>query len=416
MLRGYCGTALLVGDDTTEPIVDGAVVLDDDGVVVAVGQVGALRKAHPQVQFEQHHAVLTPGLVNAHTHLELSALRGKVAGGRGFAAWLSELFAQRGPLAPELDFEAIDEGVGGLLRSGTVAVGEVTNSLSALSSLGSAPLFARVFHEVYGVQKDAADAALKNAQDARAALSSLPPNVSYSLSPHTPYSMHPDLLRTVVDAGQEAGLRQSIHLAEHAAERAFMMDGTGPLADLLARVGRGAGWSPPGKSSVHFMATAGLLHPHMILVHLTDARLDELEVVAQAGCPVVLCPRSNLHIEVRLPPLIELLHLGIKPGLGTDSLASCPSLDVLEEAKALHFRFPSVAPRTLLAMTMAYGAEALGLGDQVGRLAVGLRPGLLAFPHGGSPPADPERFVLQMNKTAPREVLNRPRCTMETLP
>ena len=129
-------------------------------------------------------------------------------------------------------------------------------------------------------------------------------------------------------------------------------------------------------------------------MHLTDARKDEIAKVAAAGAPVVLCPRSNLHIEVKLPPLLDILAAGIRPGLGTDSLASCPSLDVMEEARALAERFPSVPARTLIAMATSWGAAALGMGDRVGTLAEASSPGVIAFEHEGAAPADPERFVL----------------------
>jgi aminodeoxyfutalosine deaminase len=140
---------------------------------------------------------------------------------------------------------------------------------------------------------------------------------------------------------------------------------------------------------------------------LTDARASELACVAASGSAVVFCPRSNLHIELKLPPLLDALRVGLRPGLGTDSLASCPSLDPLAEARALHQRFSSVAPRTLLAMATGFGAEALGYGRLLGSLRAGLYPGVLAFEHGASAPADPERYVLQNDK-AVRHVLSRP--------
>jgi cytosine/adenosine deaminase-related metal-dependent hydrolase len=103
-----------------------------------------------------------------------------------------------------------------------------------------------------------------------------------------------------------------------------------------------------------------------------------------------------------------MLEVGLRPALGTDSLASCASLDVLEEARALHERFPSVPPRTLLAMATCFGAEALGLGTALGTLAEGKRPGVIAFEHvAGAPPADPERFVLS-RRSSSRKVLARP--------
>jgi aminodeoxyfutalosine deaminase len=143
------------------------------------------------------------------------------------------------------------------------------------------------------------------------------------------------------------------------------------------------------------------------VVHLTDARPEELARVAAAGSPVVLCPRSNLHIELKLPPLLDILAAGIRPGLGTDSLASNASLDPLAEARALSQRFPSVPPATLLAMATGWGADALGFSKLLGRLEPGLFPGLLAFAHGAEPPSDPERFVLAHPHPA-RQVVSRP--------
>jgi 5-methylthioadenosine/S-adenosylhomocysteine deaminase len=158
---------------------------------------------------------------------------------------------------------------------------------------------------------------------------------------------------------------------------------------------------------VAYAASLGALGPDVIAVHLADARPDEIARVAAAKSPVVLCPRSNLHIELKLPPLLEILNAGIRPGLGTDSLASNTTLDPLAEARSLHQRFPTVPARTLLAMATAFGADTLGFDKLVGRLRVGAAPGVVAFAHGAEAPGDPERFVLQ-NDRAQRTVLSRP--------
>src|SRR3954452_8136882 len=119
------------------------------------------------------------------------------------------------------------------------------------------------------------------------------------------------------------------------------------------------GFPVPRRGPVDTAAALGLLAPDVLLVHLTDARPDELDRVAASGAPVVLCPRSNLFIEVKLPPLPEMLKAGIVPALGTDSLASNLSLDVLAEAKALTERFPEVPAATLFEMATWAGACAL---------------------------------------------------------
>jgi cytosine/adenosine deaminase-related metal-dependent hydrolase len=163
----------------------------------------------------------------------------------------------------------------------------------------------------------------------------------------------------------------------------------------------------PKKGPVHFAADLGLLAPDVVLVHLTDARPDELDMIARSGAPVVLCPRSNLFIEVKLPPLMEILRAGIVPALGTDSLASNLSLDVLAEAKALGDRFPAVPKAMLLRMATAAGADALGRSD-LGRLRRWTKPGVIAVFGELGADEDPCNFVLQKPATQRRWISHRP--------
>jgi len=393
-MRGLAATFIVTGDPAKAPIADGALVLDERERIVAIGPRAELERAHPDVRFEAHRAVLMPGLVNAHVHLELSALRGQVTGGRGFTAWVTQMMAARERLSPEQDIEAIDRAVSELLGFGTVAIGEVTNSLAAVAYLGACPLRGRVFHEVFGTRRASGEGMLDQAKKARAALSAWPANLSYAVAPHTPYTLHPEVLRTTLAEARAEGALTTLHLCEHPAERKLLLDGGGPFAEFLAARGVVADWSPPQLDPIRYAKSLGALAPDVLCVHLTEAQPDELRELAAAGAKVVLCPRSNLHIEVKLPPLVAVLEAGIEPALGTDSLASCPSLDVLEEARALGERFSSVPARTLLAMATRYGAKALGYERSLGTLEVGKAPGVLAFGHGASAPVDPERFLL----------------------
>jgi cytosine/adenosine deaminase-related metal-dependent hydrolase len=138
----------------------------------------------------------------------------------------------------------------------------------------------------------------------------------------------------------------------------------------------------------------GVLASGALLVHLADVRPEELEVVARSDARVVLCPRSNLFIETRLPPLHAMRRSGIAAALGTDSLASCPSLDVLAEAKALHERFADVPGHDLLAMATRNGALALGL-EGLGTFAPGARPGVLLVEGAVPDGLDPCVFALR---------------------
>jgi aminodeoxyfutalosine deaminase len=130
----------------------------------------------------------------------------------------------------------------------------------------------------------------------------------------------------------------------------------------------------------------------VILVHLADARPGEIEKVARSGAHVVICPRSNLHIEGRLPPVREMIAAGITPAFGTDSLASNSSLDVLDEARTIASAYPEIAALTLIEMATWAGARALGRTD-LGRIAKGAAPGIIAI-RGEIGAADPAAWAL----------------------
>ncbi|HEX5659581.1 MAG TPA: amidohydrolase family protein, partial [Polyangiales bacterium] len=231
-----------------------------------------------------------------------------------------------------------------------------------------------------------------------------PQNLSYALAPHTVYSLHADTLRELSRG------RTSLHLSEHVAERTFLRDGTGPFADYLASRGVPPQFVPPGVSPIDYALELGLLQPELLAVHLCATTREELQRFAASGAQAVLCPRSNLFIELKLPPLFDILEAGLKPGLGTDSLASNTTLDVLAEAAALSDRFAQVDKGLLLSMATWYGATALGLSHQVGALKPGLTPGLLAFDLA-RPIEDPLRYLLRAPPPA-RRVLVRPATTL----
>lgn len=406
-LNGFRGAWLLTGLPEDAPMREGAVVLDRAHKVLAVGPGDELERRYPHARWQRSNAILMPGLVNAHVHLELSALRGQTKSGGGFGPWVTSLMERRDLLAPEQDSEAIEAGVSELLRTGTVAIGEVTNTLRSVEALATAPLLGRVFHEIFGLSEDSATTMRGLAEQARENLHPWPSRLGYALAPHTLYSLHPSAVREIVAAARESGQRTSLHLAEHAAERAFLRDGSGPFAEFLARRGVPAGsFVPPGLGPVDYALALGVLGPEVLAIHLCATERAELERVRASGAQVVLCPRSNLFIELKLPPLYDVLAVGIRPALGTDSLASNTTLDVLAEAAALRDRFPQVDPRALISMATWYGAEALGLSHRVGALREGLSPGLIAF-ELERPTEDPLRHVLRAPPPA-RTVLARP--------
>jgi len=313
---------------------------------------------------------------------------------------------------PEDDAEAIEQAVAELDAFGTVAVGEVTNSLSAVQPLARRGIVGRIFHEVFGIERASLEQRVADLPKIMAERVGAWPTLEldYAPSPHTLYTTHPAVVRRLAREARERGSRVSLHLAEHAAERRFLEHGDGPIPgwyELRLKLRRDLlEW--PGKSPIALADDLGALGPHVICVHLTDARPEELELVARRGAPVVFCPRSNLFIETRLPPLLNARAAGILPALGTDSLASNASLDVLAEARALADRFPTVPASELVRMATWEGARALGR-DDLGRIVRAARPGLFSIEgDAGAIADDPCAFVLKNLRAPRRWIVRRP--------
>jgi cytosine/adenosine deaminase-related metal-dependent hydrolase len=267
--------------------------------------------------------------------------------------------------------------------------------LAAVEPLRSRGIGGIVFHEVFGLASKFTLARISANEEIRAAHGpGWPgPDLVCVPAPHTLFTTHPDAVHALVGIARQRGLRTTIHLAEHPAERAFLLDGTGPFADLARRLLSGVeSYVPPDKGPIDLAADLGLLAPDVILVHLADARRDELDKVARSGAPVVICPRSNMYIEDRLPPVREMISAGIMPALGTDSLASNATLDVIDEARTIAAAFADIPPVVLIEMATWAGARALGRTD-LGRIVKGSAPGLIAM-KGEIGDADPAAWVL----------------------
>ncbi len=393
---------LLPGD--VPPIADGAVVVDGQGTILDVGRAADMLPRHAGAAVERVRGVVFPGLVNAHTHVELSSLRGKVPGGHGFVPWVDRLVTTRTEVLPDEDAEAIERAIDELASAGTVAIGDVSNTLAPVLPLARREIGGCIFHEVLGMDRGNV---LRRIDGLRAELDERVPawpsaDLAYAPAPHTLYTLHPDAARALLESAARRGLRTSLHLAEHAAERRAVEQGEGPVPEWFAqRFKQTPQW--PKRPLFELAAELGALRPNVLLVHLADARPEELARVAESGASAVLCPRSNLFIEGRLPPLLAMRAAGIAPALGTDSLASNTSLDVLAEARALADRFPNVPKWELVAMATWNGARALER-DDLGRLGRGARPGIFCVE--GDVQGDPAAFLLA-NLRSPRRRLAR---------
>lgn len=330
--------------------------------------------------------VLLPGLVNAHCHLELSHLVGELPTGSGFVPWVESVVALRGRLPERQVRERTAEGIRFLEERATAAVGDVSNSLAHLDLLAASTLRAVVFLELLAWDPARAEAALAGALER---LDSVTSGVEVRLAAHAPHSVSPALLRRLGE--QPPG---AIHLAESREEVRFLERGDGPWADFLTRRGLGhVAFDAPGLSPVRYVESLGVLRPGLVAAHGVHVDAGDRELLARSGAFVVVCPRSNRNLGVGTADVPALLGAGVRLALGTDSLASVETLDVLEDASLVARQFPSLDPAAIVRMATAGGAEALGLGD-LGTIAPGRRAAL-AFAAAKAPPPDPYSLLLE---------------------
>ena len=350
------------------PIAGGVVTVDRD-VITAVGEYGG-----GDVEDLGTVAIL-PGLVNAHTHLELSWMRGQVPPNPSMPAWAASLMALRRTVSHEPP-EPIADAVVEARRSGTCLVGDVTNTFATFAPLLDSDLSAMLFRELlgFGVQDPAPLLAEVSAQ-----IADLTPIawLRATVVPHAPYSVSPALLQAIAQASR--GRPLSVHLAESAQEVQFLADGTGEWRTLLESLGVwNPSWTAPGCGPVEYLARLGLVDANLLAVHgvhFTDADLSRL---AAAGATVVACPRSNRWTGAGEPPIDRFYASGVRVAVGTDSLASVADLNVFAELAEIRRLAPAVPASRLLDSATRSGARALGFDDELGGIEVGKRAQLLA--------------------------------------
>ena len=372
-------TASTAGGDPRVVTARHALLPDGWQAQVALELVGdRLRAVRPATAADPPAAgVALPGLFNAHAHLELSDLAGQVpATALGFHEWAGRL--RRTPRAEDRRAHAAD-AARAVAAAGTAALVDVTNAGDTAALLEAAGLSGIVAHELLGFDEAAwpARAAAADALDDRVG------DIWVRPTAHAIYSTAPGLLQAAL---APRGAPATVHLAEDRDEEAFL-HGEGPWPQTLDALGVRWRWfTPPRRSPVAWLDALGVLRPDVLLVHGVHLSPDDRARIAARRAPLVLCPRSNLHIGGQLPDVPALLQAGVRLALGTDSLASAPSLDVLAEIPVLARAFPAVPSATWFALATRGGADVLGAPHH-GALRAGTRPGVVWFPEVDHPDA-----------------------------
>jgi aminodeoxyfutalosine deaminase len=371
-------------------ISDGAVAVENS-LIIAVGRRSDLLHrfpSAPEKQFAAH--ILLPGFVNAHAHLELGFMAGKIPGPAFFPDWVLQLQAAYPPPEqfPRVIAQSVRESVGQCLRFGVTTVGDITRQHQPCrSALRNFPLRVVSFGEVsaLGRFRTLLDSRLAAAADTAMATD----RITIGLSPHAPYSVEGPALQAITKLAQKRHLPLAMHLAELSEETQFLADLGGPLGrewELMKKLDLLDDKIPAFNGSpVQWAEHYGLFKATVpiVLAHVNYSSEADFELLAKPNISVAYCPRTRHyfgHDERSSHPWPAMLSRGINVCLATDSLASNPDLSVLREAQFVYRSSPSSNPADLFAMITIRAAAALGLADRIGRLAPGFYADIQAIP------------------------------------
>jgi cytosine/adenosine deaminase-related metal-dependent hydrolase len=340
-------------------------------------------RAADSVEIDLGRVAVLPGLVNAHTHLELSWMRDRVGAAASLPEWVRRLMALRQSerdLAPGALKEAVRIAIAEARRAGTALVGDIGNTTAALDLIAEGGLAGVFFREVIGFAPPDPATLVGQACDEMGAAAPPESPVRRTLAAHAPYSVSPLVLRAIRETLDRRGFPcSSVHLAESSEELEFLQRGSGAWRSILESVGAWTDtWHAPACGPVEYLERAGFLDERLLVVHGVHLTPEEMTRLAQVGATVVTCPRGNLSTGAGVPPVVAFHRSGVRVAVGTDSLASVDDLNVFSELAALRRLTTDISAGELLRWATLNGAEALGFAGDFGAIEAGRRGALLA--------------------------------------
>ncbi|MBS1806900.1 MAG: amidohydrolase family protein [Acidobacteria bacterium] len=383
-------TARWVLPITTPPIVHGAVAVKADEIL-AIGSQEEIRAQYPEAQIRDFgEAAILPGLVNVHSHLELTAFRGRLEEPQ-FQRWIASLVQLKSEKLTDDDLlTSARLGCLESIRAGITTVGDTADATATLQALIESGLRGIVFQECFSPRLEQAEQSVqaieKKLCDLREYVFTMgaEKRLRLGVSPHAPYSVSSRLYEKVAELSFEMTLDIAIHAAESQDELSLLRSGTGAFAESLQR--RGIEFPAPGCSTVEYFQQLGVLDAAPLLIHCVTVNEADILLMKEYNIRVAHCPKSNAKFGHGIAPLITMLGAGIDAGLGTDSVASNNTCDLIEEARfcaLLHRAAQGDAslldPNAMLKMITIDGARVLNLDDKIGSLEVGKQADLIAI-------------------------------------
>jgi aminodeoxyfutalosine deaminase len=364
-VRKIAATYIVPGNQP--PLKYGILICEDDGTVAEVVDTGG--KLHEQAGLEFYSGILVPGFVNAHCHLELSHLKGKIPQKTGLAGFLGYISHLRNT-AHEIVLAAAGKADLEMQSNGIVAAGDISNSEISLQVKHKSSIYYHTFAEAFGFLPTRADKAFLIAEGLQVQFKEA--GLSSSVTPHSPYAASEPLLKMIADKAIKEESLLSVHNQESLAELQLFEEGTGPLANhytnnLLLDISH---WNPKYKNPVEYLLQFIPAGNQLMLVHNTFTSKTDISFLMENresfNTYLVICPNSNLYIEDRLPPVMLFRDEHLNICIGTDSPASNHSLSVLQEMITLQQHFPEITIEELIKWGCMNGAKALNIEDRFG--------------------------------------------------
>lgn len=383
------------------PIEDGVVVLQQG----RIGWVGSSRVRAGDVDLGN--VAIVPGFVNAHTHLELASLgadRPDSGSSEEMVAWLRRVIEQRRSGSEQSLGDTVARNLGACIEAGTTLLADTTTAGLSWEHVASAPVRAVVFAELIGLKRYRG---LQSSDGAWNWLSKIRPETQVAacarpgLSPHAPYSTSDWLYYKAASSR----LPLSTHLAEMPEELRLLEHRDGPLREFLEDLDAwDDDWEPIGPRPADYVRRGELREADWVIAHGTYFDPSEFWQLRPEAAPnghrvaIAFCPRTHARFRHAPHPYRALLEKGIVVCLGTDSLASSPSLSILDEIRFLHRRDPSLSGELLLTMATLFGAWALRAETTTGSLRPGKSADLAIIPLPDRVDRDPHSLILESDE------------------